>query len=77
MRARRSRAVLFRAIFPRVADSAGPRRLSRHFAPPPQAEPSGLGFPWVRRRKITPKRRYLGFWGAEWYKNVAFWPPRR
>ena len=31
---------------------------------PPQAEPSGLGFAWVRRRKITPKRRYLGFWGG-------------
>ena len=49
---------LFPRHFAQVADSAGPPRFPAISAP--QAEPSGLGLAWVRRRYFRPKRHYLG-----------------
>ena len=55
MKMRRFTGVLFRAIFP--ASLTELARVVFRAISPPQAEPSGLGFAWVRRRYFPPKRR--------------------
>ena len=42
--------------------------------PPPQAEPNGLGFAWVRRRYFPSKRRYLGICGSRLGEKRRFRP---